>query len=152
MGTISSNGFSHDQQVMDALNPLELMHPDAYDKVIEMFPEEPILDGAHFDTDAMGVDCEWGSWLTDAIEATGLVVWEEGEPWTAPTTRLLQATVTMDVTEAWECWRIEVTTDQPEDKITPEWLSANSDAWEFIDLKDRGYTASTVAMVDEVWE
>ena len=28
----------------------------------------------------MGVDIEFGSWLVDAIEATGKVLWEEGEP------------------------------------------------------------------------
>lgn len=155
MGTISSNGFSHDQQVVDAMKHLELLHPDAYDEVTQQFDEwfDHSMSGAHFDTEAMGVDDEWSSWLTDAIEATGFVRWEEGEPWTAtPGVRTLTAIADFDVTKAWECWRIEITTDVPEDEITPEWLNANPDAWEFYDLKDRGYEALTLRAVEEVEE
>lgn len=47
------------------------------------FPEMayPKWEGSWLNTEAMGVDVEYGSWLVDAIEATGVVMWEEGEPW-----------------------------------------------------------------------
>ena len=87
--TISSNGFSHDQQVSDALDYLRLNQPAAYSEIRKNFPENIIWEDtaskAWFDTKAMGVDVEWSSWLCDAIEETGLVIWEEGEPWSVHT-------------------------------------------------------------------
>jgi len=79
---ISNNGFSVDIQAQDALNFLEDFHPEAHAKVLSELPEAGCLlfDGSWFDTDAMGVDIEFGSWLVDAIEQTGKVIWEEGEP------------------------------------------------------------------------
>lgn len=81
--TISSNGFSVDQQAADAMSYLERQHPEAWDKVIAQFPEyiDHTFCGSWFDTEEMRVDVEWGSWLVDAIEGTGYVFWEEGEPW-----------------------------------------------------------------------
>lgn len=83
--TISSNHYSVDQQAVDAMSFLEHHHPSAYSAVIEQFPEWGGLQFADwsswFDTEAMGVDVEWGSWLVDAIEDTGFVFWEDGEPW-----------------------------------------------------------------------
>lgn len=81
--TISHNGFSVDCQAIDAMNWLRANSPDAFHAVTAQFPEylDHTLNGAWFDTEAMGVDVEWGSWLVDAIEETGLVWWEEGEPW-----------------------------------------------------------------------
>ena len=150
MGTISSNGFSHDQQVQDAMDWLELNHPDAYTKIVDQFPETPVMSGSWLDTEAMQVDAEWSSWLTDAIEETGLVVWEEGEPRTVPPgERVIRATADFDVTEAWECWRIEITTDLPVEKITPEWLANNPNAWEFLDLHDRGYASLQMTQVED---
>lgn len=82
---ISSNAFSPDFQAVDALSFLEANHPDDYADVLGNFPEiDKITFGdcsSWFDTEAMGVDEEWGSWLIDAIEETGRIFWEEGEPW-----------------------------------------------------------------------
>lgn len=81
---ISSNHFSVDAQAADAMDWLEEHDPDNYAAVVAVMPEWPRRVwgdfGTHFDTEAMGVDPEWGSWLIDAIEATGSVFWEEGEP------------------------------------------------------------------------
>lgn len=83
MGTLSSNSFSTDTQAADALAWLRSEHPDAAQIVDAQFPEPRVWDGSWLDTAAMGVDVEYGSWLIDAIEATGLIVWWEGEPFTA---------------------------------------------------------------------
>lgn len=82
MYTISNNHLSVDQQVSDALQWMRLNHPEQFSEIRKEFPENfkwSPYDN-HFDTEAMGVDIEWGSWLADAIEATGLVTWVEGEP------------------------------------------------------------------------
>ena len=80
---ISSNALSTDLQSLDALNFLEVEHPEAFDQIVAEFPEvcNMILGGSWFDVEAMGVDPEWGSWIADAIENTGFVWWDEGEPW-----------------------------------------------------------------------
>jgi hypothetical protein len=78
--TISSNQFSHDTQVQDALDYLRISHPGEYCEVVREFPDNLIFEGASVDTEAMGVDCEYVSWLTDRIESTGRVYWVEGEP------------------------------------------------------------------------
>jgi hypothetical protein len=81
---ISSNHYSHDLQLQDAMGYLEREHPGTYRGLLTEFPEwaDRVWSGSWLDTDAMAVDVEWSSWLTDAVEATGLVMWEEGEPWT----------------------------------------------------------------------
>lgn len=81
--TVSSNHFSHDQQVSDALDYLRHNYPDDYATVVREFPEceSLVWEGSWLDVDAMGVDIEYSSWLCDAIEATGRVYWEDGEPW-----------------------------------------------------------------------
>ena len=83
MPTISSNHFSVDQQIMDAILWLADHKPNHLKLIFHEFPEEPIMNGAHFDTEAMGVDPEWGNWLLEAIEDTGFIFWEDGEPWAA---------------------------------------------------------------------
>jgi len=80
--TVSSNHVSLDQQAKDALDWLRLYRPDAYVEVRKHFPENIIFSGSWFDTERMEVDPEWGSWLVDAIEETGVIFWEDGEPWT----------------------------------------------------------------------
>jgi hypothetical protein len=35
------------------------------------------------------------------------------------------------------------------DEITPEWLANNPNAWEFLDLHDRGYTSLQMTMVED---
>lgn len=84
MHTISSNHLSQDQQVSDALDWMRVTHPTAYAAVRRHFPETLQWSGSWIDTDAMGVDCEWSSWLCDAIEETGLVLWIDGEPFAGP--------------------------------------------------------------------
>jgi hypothetical protein len=85
--SISSNQFSTDLQAMDALSYLEHDHPDAYAKVRTEFPE---LDRAlstlsgmssWVDTEELDLDPEYMSWVVYAIEETGVVYWEDGEPW-----------------------------------------------------------------------
>lgn len=82
--TISSGHFSVDMQATDALRWLESNAPKAHAAVISEFPEmsDPKwqMMGSWLHTDAMGVGVEYGSWLVDAIENTGAVYWEEGEP------------------------------------------------------------------------
>lgn len=79
---ISSNHFSGDLQARDALDYLRLNHIEAYCEVRKHFPETFVFGeySGWFDTDAMGVDEEYGSWLCDAIENTGIITWWEGEP------------------------------------------------------------------------
>lgn len=80
---ISSNGFSHDMQVNDALEWLRHGHLAAYNVIVRANSElqNIIMDGAYWDTEAMGVDIEMSSWVADEIENTGLVTWEDGEPY-----------------------------------------------------------------------
>ena len=75
---VSSSGASHDMQVSDALDALSEADQRA---VRRAFPERLIFDGAWLDTEAMGVDPEWSSWLTDEIENTGAIQWIDGEPY-----------------------------------------------------------------------
>lgn len=77
---LSSNQWSLDLQIVDVLDWLERNYPAGYAEVREAFPEEIRLDGSHFDIEAMGVEADYSSWLAEAIEATGLVGWYEGEP------------------------------------------------------------------------
>lgn len=69
MESISSNHMSVDIQASAALDWLRFFQPEAYCEVRKDFAENIIWDelGTHFDTEAMGVDIEWGSWLIDAI-------------------------------------------------------------------------------------
>lgn len=78
MEPVSSSGASHDMQVADAFAALSEIDQRSVRKT---FPEIIIMDGAWFDTEAMGVDPEWSSWLTEEIEATGAVQWVDGEPY-----------------------------------------------------------------------
>lgn len=84
MHTLSSNHFSTDTQALDVLAWMRIQHPRSYCAVLREFPEagsDLKMDGSWFATEAMGVDPEWGSWLVDALESSGLVAWQEGEPW-----------------------------------------------------------------------
>ena len=82
---ISGNHCSHEMQVDDALVYLRSEHYVEYMCLFKRYPEIGYIawqEGeSWFDTDAMGVDVEWSSWLTDAIEDTGLVIWSDGEPY-----------------------------------------------------------------------
>lgn len=87
---ISSNHWSTDSQAVDAMTWLHTNHRDVWDGLIDEFDDYETLierqreldsEWAWLDTDALGVDPDYMSWLVDAIEATGLVIWEDGEPW-----------------------------------------------------------------------
>lgn len=83
-GSISSGHYSHDIQVVDALGYLHIYQPEAHAEVRKQFPEQIVWEQpmrTHIDTEAMNVDPEWSSWLTDAIENTGFVTWIDGEPY-----------------------------------------------------------------------
>ena len=82
--TLSSNGFSHDMQLDDVLSWMRGEVPEhVYNGLLQTYPEidRRVLDGAYFDTDEMRVDVEWVTWVTDAVEDTGYVFWDEGEPY-----------------------------------------------------------------------
>jgi len=80
---ISSNQWSPDLQAMDAMQWLYCNNRVAFDAVNKVMPEyvNARTDGSWFDTTAMGVSDEWGSWLIDAIEDQSEIHWEDGEPW-----------------------------------------------------------------------
>tara|TARA_R110000772_G_scaffold223784_1_gene334358 strand:+ start:122 stop:466 length:345 start_codon:yes stop_codon:yes gene_type:complete len=84
METISSNHFSHDQQVQDVMEYLEHHDGIAYSHLVNMFPEFTValFDGSSYDTYSMDVDADWSSWLTDEIEACSNIMWMDGEPFT----------------------------------------------------------------------
>lgn len=88
MQAISSGHYSHDTQVADAMSYLASEHPTEYARILVDFPEWESRKFGEFsswlDTEAMGVDPEYSSWLADAIEATGLVQWFDGEPYAGP--------------------------------------------------------------------
>lgn len=82
MNTISSNHWSTDIQVCDAMAWLRLNHPVEYSALASEFEHVTLPGTSCWFADAYpDLDPEYGSWLIDAIEATGLVWWEEGEPW-----------------------------------------------------------------------
>lgn len=78
--SISSNHFSVDQQLADAVGCLTDEQRAAFDAE---FPEwaNATWSMSHVDTDAMGLDPEWTSWIIDWIEANTDIYWEDGEPW-----------------------------------------------------------------------
>lgn len=86
MTSLSSNYFSTDTQLADAMEWLANTHTEVFNELLAKFPEWRTVKwqdhGSWIDTDAMGVDQEWSNWLIDAVEGTGLVMWEDGEPWT----------------------------------------------------------------------
>lgn len=77
---LSSNAFSHDTQVSDAINYLT---PSERLEFHGEFPEYESLiwSGSWVDTDASGVDQEYMQWVTDWIEQNTSIRWEDGEPW-----------------------------------------------------------------------
>jgi len=79
--TISSGSFSHDTQVSDAMDYLQLNHVESYTLIKRLYPETFKWDGAWLDTEAMDVDQDFSSWVADAIENTGHIEWEDGEPY-----------------------------------------------------------------------
>lgn len=84
--TVSSNGFSFDTQVSDALSFLQTEWPSEYAGIVGQFPEIPdlIWSGSWVDADESGVDRDYMSWLADALEQTGRIMWYDGEPYGRP--------------------------------------------------------------------
>lgn len=87
MRMMMSSGASHDQQVKEALDCLLNEHPQLHLKIQEQFPELE-NDGwiwqpgeAWLDTEAMGVDHEFTSWLADALEELDVIEWRDGDLW-----------------------------------------------------------------------
>lgn len=82
MNAISSNHWSTDLQACDAAAYLRIHHPAEYSALASKF-EHLFLpsDESWFSNAYPELDPDYGSWLIDAIEATGLIWWEEGEPW-----------------------------------------------------------------------
>lgn len=80
---ISHNGFSVDLQIEDALIFLEYEYPKVWEKIRKAFPEISNIEfeGSWFNVEAMDIDFDWPNWVADMIENTGLVYWEQGEPW-----------------------------------------------------------------------
>lgn len=87
MIALSSNHFSHDDQVADVLRKLThstvIEHRLMADACMIEFPEYNRLtwSGSWVDTEASGVDPDYMSWVTDWIENNTPVFWEDGEPW-----------------------------------------------------------------------
>ena len=85
MEAISTNHFSHDLQVVDVMDYLEQNDGIAYSHLINMFPEYLNVTfgerSSWVDTESMGVEADFMSWLTDEIEACSNVMWLEGEPY-----------------------------------------------------------------------
>ena len=81
--TLSSNAFSTDQQACDVVAWLRLNHPEQYVEIAKKFHVLFIPSNAsHFEEEQFeyGWNPDYGSWLVDAIEETGLVLWIDGEP------------------------------------------------------------------------
>lgn len=77
---ISSNHYSFDDQVKDAVNNLS---GEARDEFNQTFPEYNHLywSGPWVDTYKSKVDIEFMSWVADWIEINTDIYWEDGEPW-----------------------------------------------------------------------
>lgn len=90
MKALSSNSYSHDDQVADVVSFLS-QHDDTglqalmQDKFLAEFPEYNRLtwSGSWVDHEASGVDPDYMSWVTDWLEEHTPVTWDEGEPWMA---------------------------------------------------------------------
>lgn len=83
MRTISSNQWSTDLQACDAMGWLKEHHPKEYAAIAAEFPTHQLPPGETW-FHALGCDPEYGDWLVDAIEDTGLVQWIDGEPFAGP--------------------------------------------------------------------
>lgn len=79
---LSSNAFSHDDQIADVLSYASTAYPETMDRFTSDFPEYNHLEwsGSWVDTQASGVDPDYMSWVADWVEANLPVVWDDGEP------------------------------------------------------------------------
>lgn len=82
MSALSSNHYSHDQQVSDVLDFLLKDDRELEEEFTRQFPEYTFLTwGGGGDAHASNVDPEYMQWITEWIEANTDVYWEDGEPW-----------------------------------------------------------------------
>lgn len=91
--SISSNHWSHDTQVRDAVDWLHLNRPAEHAEFLNVFNVWPMvqMEGSHFQWLAVPftkdeghmieVDPEFGSWCCEWIEDNTPIFWEDGEPW-----------------------------------------------------------------------
>jgi hypothetical protein len=98
MITLSSNHYSVDDQANDVLS--WLTDPEnaalagfSWSAFTTEFPEwqHAVWSGAWLDTDAMGVDPEFMSWVIDWIERNSRVTWDDGEPYLLEDSDLAEA-------------------------------------------------------------
>ena len=87
---LSSNQWSVDLQALDAMNWLYSNHREKWDEIIAKFDDfESVIERqfdldpnwAWIDTEELGLAPDYMAWIIEAIEATDLVWWEDGEPW-----------------------------------------------------------------------
>jgi len=78
--SLSSDHFSHDDQVRDVVNWLD--EPSRV-KFLAAFPEwdRLVWDGSWLEPEASGVDPEYTSWVCVWLEQNTAVYWSDGEPW-----------------------------------------------------------------------
>lgn len=48
------------------------------------------------------------------------------------------ATISYELVNAWELWKIEILDPNAPEDISEEWLEENPDGWYYLDLEDRG--------------
>lgn len=80
MYAVSSNHYSVDQQIEDAVSSLTEPERAAF---VDAYPEWPNLvwSGSWIDAETSCVDPEFMSWVADWIEGNTTIFWENGEPW-----------------------------------------------------------------------
>lgn len=81
---LSSNRLSTEDQAKDVVDWLKAELPDVHAELLDEMPEVANIQmsGSSVDTEAMGVDVEWCSWLVDWLEYNAPVEWDDGEPFT----------------------------------------------------------------------
>lgn len=62
-----------------------------------------------------------------------------------------KATITQDLTNAWQVWTITIPDHAPEDEDELEqWLKDNPLEWDYYDMYESDYDSSEIVSVDEV--
>lgn len=62
------------------------------------------------------------------------------------------ALISYTVPDAWESWIIQVNDPDAPEELTEDWLLANSESWEWYDMKDRGGDGMTdIVVEDQEW-
>ena len=62
-----------------------------------------------------------------------------------------KATITQELTNAYQVWKITIPDDAPEDPDElQQWLEDNPMMWDYYDMYDQDYDMSEITSVDEV--